>query len=425
MASKTRGIINIFSKLFLFRYSFGLRSVNSFFYSGAYCSYSKPLDVTLNAGGNVIRTEAILDPSLSTSAVAYVACGDKDKDDCFKREGSTEFVDSLDATHEVRCCSDTAKDGWNKADTCDVWAQSDLAGADGSAPECQWRKTYFEADAICAANGGRLCTKLEILNRCTINTGCDFDVQFIWTSSAPESPLEPGQWTICGKNGGYCNSGGGYVADRWTSEEDSAHTRCCSDTPIPGWTQKDWCSVYTTSGSCSGEITYDAAVQFCANEGGRLCTKEEYLDNCASGTGCNYDHELLWTSTPGWIEGSLGPNIDHLHVEGLSTNLTYAFPNPPHFMSLIQDYDDPSGGIGETTLRDAQYETEAVLETYFYHDNVAPFLCTRFIQRFGSSNPSPRYVKECSRAFKTGSYTSDDGIQFGAMNYGDLKAGKS
>ena len=43
------------------------------------------------------------------------------------------------------------------------------------------------------------------------------------------------------------------------------------------------------------------------------------------------------------------------------------------------------------------------------------------MQRFGISNPSPRYVKTCSQAFKTGSYTSG-GESFGNSNYGSLEA---
>ena len=72
-------------------------------------------------------------------------------------------------------------------------------------------------------------------------------------------------------------------------------------------------------------------------------------------------------------------------------------------------------------MRDAQYETNAVLDEYYYHDNIAPFLCTRVMQRFGHSNPSPRYVSECVRSFKSGSYQSG-GENFGSGNYGSLEA---
>jgi cullin-associated NEDD8-dissociated protein 1 len=88
----------------------------------------------------------------------------------------------------------------------------------------------------------------------------------------------------------------------------------------------------------------------------------------------------------------------------------YRFRNPPHFLSfaLLEN-------------RDAKYETEAVLDHYFYHPNTAPFIATRLIQRFGVSNPSPRYIKTVSKAFKTGSFESS-GVTFGDGEYGNLAA---
>ena len=88
-------------------------------------------------------------------------------------------------------------------------------------------------------------------------------------------------------------------------------------------------------------------------------------------------------------------------------------------MSLIPDYG--SGRIGERNLRDAQYETEAVLDHYFYQDNVAPFICVRVMQRFSFSNPSPRFISSCVEAFRTGLYTSE-ATTFGSGKYGSLEA---
>ena len=50
-----------------------------------------------------------------------------------------------------------------------------------------------------------------------------------------------------------------------------------------------------------------------------------------------------------------------------------------------------------------------------HHDNTAPFIALRLIQRFVTSNPHPNYVKAVATAFQTGYY---DG--FGAGKYGDL-----
>lgn len=116
-----------------------------------------------------------------------------------------------------------------------------------------------------------------------------------------------------------------------------------------------------------------------------------------------------------------GPNIDHLKVEGLPVSVSPdSFRNPPHFMSLIPDYSP--GGLGEMNLRDALYETDAVLDHYFYHPNVAPFLCVRIMQRFGFSNPSPRFVKSCTDAFRNGNYYTSGSVKFGDDQYGNLEA---
>lgn len=93
-------------------------------------------------------------------------------------------------------------------------------------------------------------------------------------------------------------------------------------------------------------------------------------------------------------------------VEGTS----FAFRNPPHFV-----------GLAAGDVRDAHYETEAVLDQYLYHPNTAPFLAFRFAQRFGTSNPSPRYVEAIARAFQSGTYIYQEHI-FGTGEYGDLAA---
>ena len=91
-------------------------------------------------------------------------------------------------------------------------------------------------------------------------------------------------------------------------------------------------------------------------------------------------------------------------------NGEYKFRNPPHFMSFH-----------EQDRRDQEYETDAVIDQYFYHKNAAPFLALRLIQRFGISNPSPHYIKAVATAFQTGLYESQS-IQFGDEKYGDMKA---
>lgn len=99
-------------------------------------------------------------------------------------------------------------------------------------------------------------------------------------------------------------------------------------------------------------------------------------------------------------------------VAVIGTNLK--FRNPPHFMSFVEE-----------TSRDAHYETDATLDHYFYHLNTAPFLAIRFAQRFGISNPSPRFVETIATAFKSGLYTYSDEsgtVEFGTGSYGDLSS---
>lgn len=77
----------------------------------------------------------------------------------------------------------------------------------------------------------------------------------------------------------------------------------------------------------------------------------------------------------------------------------------------------------DPTTRDAIYETDAALHHAFYHKNMAPFISVRLAQRFGISNPSPRYVRSISMAFRTGLYIhSPTGIRFGSRQYGCLEA---
>ena len=61
------------------------------------------------------------------------------------------------------------------------------------------------------------------------------------------------------------------------------------------------------------------------------------------------------------------------------------------------------------------------MDHYFFHDNTAPFLAFRLIQRLTKSNPSPRYIEAVANAFKTGTY-SGEGESFGSGSYGDLAA---
>ena len=95
-----------------------------------------------------------------------------------------------------------------------------------------------------------------------------------------------------------------------------------------------------------------------------------------------------------------------INISGGSNSLS--FQSAPSFMSMINT---------EATTRDALNEVDATIDHLFYHENTAPFVATRLIQRFVTSNPDPSYVAAVATAFKTGTY---DG--FGSGKYGDLAA---
>ena len=91
---------------------------------------------------------------------------------------------------------------------------------------------------------------------------------------------------------------------------------------------------------------------------------------------------------------------------------SFAFRNPPLFNSILPT---------EYSIADAHYETEAALDHLLYHSNTPPFLAYRFIQRFGVSNPTPRYTFAVANAFSSGLYVHQ-GITLGKGKYGDLEA---
>lgn len=88
-----------------------------------------------------------------------------------------------------------------------------------------------------------------------------------------------------------------------------------------------------------------------------------------------------------------------------------AFRNPPSLMKTL-----------ELTSRDAAHETDAVIDHMFHHPNMAPFISRALIQRFTTSNPSPRYVGAVATAFRAGMYGQPPLSSRFSGTYGDLGA---
>jgi len=70
----------------------------------------------------------------------------------------------------------------------------------------------------------------------------------------------------------------------WNNAEDYGSDLVC------GWSR--------VNGVCSDLIDWSSAVSFCEDGGARLCTVSELEADETLGTGCGFNRELLWSSTP-------------------------------------------------------------------------------------------------------------------------------
>jgi len=194
--------------------------------------------------------------------------------------------------HEVRCCSESEKPGWVKQPWCDVWGESDL-------PACFHESTFEEAADICARNGGRLCTKEELEFGCASQSGCGHDQDLVWSGTIWNATENAGHQHMiaCGSSEQPC-AGYARLADDFETHE----VRCCADNEVLGWAKQENCAVWGESkigsnGACHSSKTYDQAHLICKAHGGRLCTKEELLTDCTESSGCNFDDDMIWSSS--------------------------------------------------------------------------------------------------------------------------------
>jgi hypothetical protein len=91
--------------------------------------------------------------------------------------------------------------------------------------------------------------------------------------------------------------------------------RCCAESDVHPYSDGEWkkhkqCSVWASSvngapsfGSCPDKASFSTAEQTCAAIGleigatVRLCTEDELMDECTTGTGCQMNKEYLWSKT--------------------------------------------------------------------------------------------------------------------------------
>ena len=109
----------------------------------------------------------------------YLVKGDDDQDPmdkCTEYAGCNTVAVNIEETHAVRCCSDVQVTGWKKQSFCDVWAASDVWGA------CQ-EMNWSDARKFCQSQSARLCTRTELEQKCSKDTGCLYDAKLVWSST--------------------------------------------------------------------------------------------------------------------------------------------------------------------------------------------------------------------------------------------------
>lgn len=172
---------------------------------------------------------------------------------------------------------------------------------------CLRNRDYWRGDAICLANGARLCTLPE-LTQLTSGTGCGFDaVGLTLTSSECTLPN--------GASGILVATGTGTSPQCVTKSAQSYNVRCCADEIVPerrrskrtcqqlqwgatGFGRLTVCAgSLVKNGQCVTEaVTHADAEATCAAIGARLCTLSESHAQESAGSGCGHDSQWVWTT---------------------------------------------------------------------------------------------------------------------------------
>jgi len=124
----------------------------------------------------------------------------------------------------------------------------------------------------------------------------------------------------------------------------------------------------------------------------RRCMSEQCLSMGAEVwlKGNRFDENAIFklerNGTHSWLRNQLAV----VEVGGV-----FKFRNPPHFVPFIREL---------ASELDLVHETDAMIDHLHTFQNTPPFIAKLLIQRFGTSNPSPRYVQVVSDAFASGSY---------------------
>jgi len=191
-----------------------------------------------------------------------------------------------DELHNVRCCAETDPGGWRQNDGCVVYTNSKV-------PEC-YNTDWESAVEICDAQGARLCTKVELEEKCAAGGGCGYNSEMVW-SSTPDTRF----FIVKGNTGAKCLEESVFACHpRPVSIYEEWNVRCCADADPGGWLQNNGCSIYTQSQFPECVSTdWFSANHLCIVAGGRLCTREELESGCARDSGCLLNRKMVWSST--------------------------------------------------------------------------------------------------------------------------------
>jgi hypothetical protein len=121
------------------------------------------------------------------------------------------------------------------------------------------------------------------------------------------------------------------IDDYCSSAEELHEVRCCSDTQIDNYQQRNGCAVWAESqflsvgeggDGCVHDASLATAVNTCWVDGARLCTLEEIQGACTAGTGCGHDADSIWTSDECNLNLSLSHSLNLNLSLSLSLNLS-------------------------------------------------------------------------------------------------------
>lgn len=205
-----------------------------------------------------------------------------------------------------------------------------------------------------------------------------------------------------------------YFRVDWKTDFPKQRVDSCGADCTPLGLQDCLCAVSVSESAVFFSLPTLQELQDTLKVGGIDVTMEESyteIESSSSGDVVVYEKNSGGYNTDTIFKITQGTKHSYLkNVESIVNVGSKSFRNPVQFLNPAL-----------REARDAAYETDAVLKHYFEHKNTAPFLAMRMIERFGTSNPSPNYVRSVAEAFKTG-YFEQNGVTFGEGDYGSMEA---